>query len=243
MASSTDAGPAESLAQKLAAEHKAEPHAATVEDVPDEDLPQASSAPKKSNIDTQSHDAFPELGVGKGKSANVAPIWGAKASNGANGSSTAASRSSTPASAAPAPSQAAKPAFSIPGRNVESITLEPQYLLQRGQLKRPIPDIIKDINRKSRANVTMTTASNGRLKFDAAGPPDVAQQALKDLINQIGTKVSLPTIEDGIPRLTASDHHPGPDPPVCSRSHHRSRRFDDQANPGEDGCPSPASQG
>lgn len=202
---SSEAGPAESLSQKLAEQHKAEPHAATVEDAVDEDLPvtsTASSAPKpaaKTKIDTQSHESFPELGAGKGKSANVAPIWGAKATNGANGSSAAAPRSSTPAAAAAAaataaaqpPPQGAKPAFSIPGRNVESITVEPQFVLQRGQLKRPIADIIKDINRKSRANVSMTTASNGRLKFDAAGPPDVAQQALKDLINQIGTKVSV----------------------------------------------------
>lgn len=161
---SSDAGPAESFSQKLAEQHKAEPHAVTVEDAVDEDLPvttTASSAPKagaKSKIDTQSHDSFPELGAGKGKSANVAPIWGAKGPTGANGSSATASKSSTPAAAAPAPSQGAKPAFSIPGRNVESITIEQQYVLQRGQLKRPIADIIKDINRKSRANVSMTTA-------------------------------------------------------------------------------------
>jgi hypothetical protein len=57
-------------------------------------------------------------------------------------------------------------------------------------LKRPIPDIIKDINRKSRATVSMATSTNGRYKFDATGPQDVAQQALKDLIAQIGTRVS-----------------------------------------------------
>jgi ferric-dicitrate binding protein FerR (iron transport regulator) len=79
----------------------------------------------------------------------------------------------------------------IPGRNVESVTLEPQFIIPRNQLKRPLADTIKDINRKSRANITMATSANGRLKFDATGPQDIAQQALKDLVQQIGTRVCL----------------------------------------------------
>lgn len=205
-----------SAAQKLLQKHAEAPHHVTVEDAQDEDLPvkvsndasgswaapiSAKSAGKqpqgpKSSLDTQSHELFPELGAPKGKSANVAPIWGAK--NNANGNSNGAaakggSRSSTPASGTATP-QNAMPSMFIPGRNVESVTLDPQYIMPRNQLRRPIPDIIKDINRKSRANITMATASNGRLKFDATGPQDVAQQALKDLVFQIGTKVcSTPT--------------------------------------------------
>ncbi|KAH7161382.1 hypothetical protein EDB81DRAFT_643875 [Dactylonectria macrodidyma] len=202
-----------SAAQKLLQKHAEAPHPVTVEDEPDEDLPvkvandasgswaapiSANAAGKqpqgpKSALDTQSHELFPELGAPKGKSANVAPIWGAK--NNANGNSNGAaskggSRSSTPASGAATP-QSAMPSMFIPGRNVESVTLDPQYIMPRNQLRRPIPDIIKDINRKSRANITMATASNGRLKFDATGPQDVAQQALKDLVFQIGTKQSI----------------------------------------------------
>lgn len=195
-------GAESSAAQKLLEKH-AEPHAVTVEDAEDEDLPlksnQGTSAAKpaqaaapKAPLDTQSHELFPELGAPKGKAANVAPVWGAKA--GANGKangppSEAASRSSTPASSTLTPAQSAKPSMFIPGRNVESVTLEPQYILPRGQLKRPLPDTIKDVNRRSRATVSMSTASNGRVKFDATGPPEVAQQALKDLIQQVGTKV------------------------------------------------------
>ncbi|KAL6404812.1 hypothetical protein AUP68_11643 [Ilyonectria robusta] len=202
-----------SAAQKLLQKHAEAPHHVTVEDAQDEDLPvkvsndasgswaapiSAKSAGKqpqgpKSSLDTQSHELFPELGAPKGKSANVAPIWGAK--NNANGNSNGAaakggSRSSTPASGTATP-QNAMPSMFIPGRNVESVTLDPQYIMPRNQLRRPIPDIIKDINRKSRANITMATASNGRLKFDATGPQDVAQQALKDLVFQIGTKQSI----------------------------------------------------
>ncbi|RDA92481.1 hypothetical protein CP533_6425 [Ophiocordyceps camponoti-saundersi (nom. inval.)] len=206
-------GGEESAAQKLLQKHVEAPHHVTVEDVPDEDAPARASgeashprAPVKAAVqqkeiskpkaplDTQSHEVFPELGASKGKSASVTPVWGAK--NNVNGAPSAAasngvSRSSTPASRAATPSHVAAPAMFIPGRNVESVTLEPQFVMPRGQLKRPIQDILKDINRKSRANVTMATASNGRLRFDATGPQEVAQQALKDLVQQIGTRTSI----------------------------------------------------
>lgn len=222
-------GGQETVAQKLAQMHAEAPHHATVEDVPDEDAPvkpandasgswaapmSARTAGKqkepqgpKSALDTQSHELFPELGAAKGKPTNVAPVWGAKTS--ANGkpngaASNNASRSSTPVSGAATPAQGAAPSMFIPGRNVETVTLEPQFIMPRGQLKRPIPDIMKDINRKSRANITMATASNGRLRFDATGPQDVAQQALKDLVQQIGTRVRLQTLSWGVLDLTCS---------------------------------------
>ncbi|KAF6835954.1 RNA binding effector protein Scp160 (KH domain-containing protein) [Colletotrichum musicola] len=195
-----------SAAQKLLATHV--DHHPTVEEVPDEDLPLKSGSgdaswaepmsnkaagkqkeTSRSKLDTQSHELFPELGASKPKgSPNVAPIWGAKSntSTPANG----LSRSSTPASGAATPKNG-PPSMMIPGRNVETVVLEPQYILPRNQLKRPIADIMKDINRKSRANITLSTATNGRLKFDATGPQDVAQQALKDLVQQIGTKTTI----------------------------------------------------
>lgn len=214
---STDAttanGAEPSAAQKLLQTHV--DHHPTVEEVPDEDLPLKSNAgdsaswaePQSSKaagkqketsvpgkkIDPNDQTLFPELGAGKPKSSpNVAPIWGAKSSvsTPANG----LSRSSTPASGGVATPKNAAPSMSIPGRNVETVVLEPQFILPRNQLRRPIPDIMKDINRKSRANITLSTATNGRLKFDATGPQDVAQQALKDLVQQIGTKVGKPQI-------------------------------------------------
>ncbi|KAI9151830.1 Vigilin 1 [Paramyrothecium foliicola] len=205
-----------SAAQQLLQKHAEVPHHVTVEDAPDEDLPSKSAsdasgswaAPvsakaagkqkelsaSRSTLDTQSHELFPELGASKGKSASVAPIWGAK--NSANGKSNGTpadglSGASTPASGAATPSQRSVPSMFIPGRNVESVTIEPQYIMPRNQLKRPIPDIIKDLNRRSRANISMSTSSNGRYKFDATGPQDVAQQALKDLVQQIGIRTSI----------------------------------------------------
>lgn len=189
MASAADTAGESSVAQRL------QEHHVVVEDVSDEDLPhptaevnKAANKPKKA-LDTQSHDLFPELGASKGKSSNVAPIWGAKTSANGGASNGASPPTSNPVSGAATPSQGAAPSMFIPGRNVESVTLEPQFILPRNQLKRPIADIIKDINRKSRANITVGTSSNGRLRFDATGPQDVAQQALKDLVQQIGTRV------------------------------------------------------
>lgn len=157
---------------------------------------QASSAA----LDTQSHELFPELGGPKPKAnAAVPPVWSAKTTvngktNGA-GSTNGTPRASTPASGVVTPtgsSRPAAPSMNIPGRNVETLFLDPQHVLPRAQLKRPIPDIIKDINRKSRANITMAPSANNRMKFEATGAQEIAQQALRDLVQQIGTKVGCP---------------------------------------------------
>ncbi|KAK3316181.1 hypothetical protein B0H66DRAFT_284136 [Apodospora peruviana] len=157
-------------------------------------------APESAGLDTQSHELFPELGGPKAKAnTGVAPIWSAKSNvngktNGASPVNGATPHTSTPASGVTTPTGPAlhgPPSVSIPGRNVETMYLEPHHILARHQLKRPVPDIIKDLNRKSRANINMGTLGGGKLKFEATGPQDVAQQALKDLINQIGTKQSV----------------------------------------------------
>ncbi|KAL2755595.1 hypothetical protein ACRALDRAFT_1051058 [Sodiomyces alcalophilus JCM 7366] len=207
-------GPELSAAQRLLQTHAESPRHVTVEEVPDEDLPITGShggssqtpssgqnvpakvveKPKEDQaptraLDTQSHELFPELGASKPRgSGNVAPIWGAKSSPSAPANGI--SRSSTPSSGVTTP-RGGVPSMVIPGRNVETVVLDPQYVMPRSELRRPIPDIIKDINRKSRANITMSTAGNGRLKFDATGQQDVAQQALKDLVEQIGTKTTI----------------------------------------------------
>ncbi|KAL7621934.1 hypothetical protein AAE478_007434 [Parahypoxylon ruwenzoriense] len=207
-----------SAAARLLQKHAENPLHATVEDVPDEDLKPSSAAdaPEKSSwgqtvstkaagkqpaqasatLDTQSHEAFPELGVPKSSSAskaNIPPVWGG-AKTGANGKTNGTSwsangtpRASTPASGVSTPT-GVPPPVSIPGRNVETVVLESRFIMPRNQLRRPIPDIVKDINRKSRAVISMVPAPSGHLKFDATGPQDKAQQALRDLVQQIGVK-------------------------------------------------------
>ncbi|KAI1490767.1 RNA binding effector protein Scp160 [Biscogniauxia mediterranea] len=215
-----------SAAARLLQQHTQNSLHATVEDAPDDDVKAASAAaaaaaapaaddstwgqtmstkaagkqPAQASapLDTQSHEAFPELGVPKTAAVknNSAPIWaGAKAglngnANGTSWSANGTPQTSTPPSGVSTPT-GLPPSMSIPGRNVESILLESRYILPRTQLKRPIPDIVKDINRKSRAVITMVPAPSGHLKFEATGPQDKAQQALRDLVQQIGIKTTV----------------------------------------------------
>ncbi|KAI2617827.1 hypothetical protein GGR54DRAFT_607109 [Hypoxylon sp. NC1633] len=213
-----------SAAARLLQKHAENPLHVTVEDVPDEDLKSTSvadvdeksstwgqtmstrAAGKKpaqeppASLDTQSHEAFPELGVPKNATAsksNISPIWGGVKS-GANGKVNGTSSwsgngtpgTSTPASGVSTPT-GVPPPVSIPGRNTQTLLLESQYIMPRAQLKRPIQDIVKDINRKSRAVISMVPAPSGHLKFEAAGPADKAQQALQELVQQIGIKTTV----------------------------------------------------
>ncbi|KAI0912029.1 putative RNA binding effector protein Scp160 [Ustulina deusta] len=217
-----------SAAARLLQKHAQHPLQATVEDAPDDEAKPSTDAASATDsswaptmsakaagkqpgeasagIDTQSHEAFPELGVPKttAPKTNYPPIW-AGAKGGANGnvngtswSANGTPRTMTPTSGAATPT-GVPPPLAIPGRNVETIMLPSSSLLPRAQLKRPIPDIIKDINRKSRAVITMATGPGGQLKFEASGPQDRAQQALRDLVSQIGRKE---TVTVSIPQST-----------------------------------------
>ncbi|GAP86810.1 putative RNA binding effector protein Scp160 [Rosellinia necatrix] len=217
-----------SAAARLLQKHAQHPLQPTVEDAPDDEAAPLTTAPASADptwaptmsaktagkqpaessaaLDTQSHEAFPELGVPKatGPKTNYPPIW-AGAKGGANGNANGASWSangtplaSTPTSGVATPT-GVPPPMAIPGRNVETIMLHSSSILPRAQLKRPIPDTIKDINRKSRAVITMATGPGGHLKFEASGPQDKAQQALRDLVSQIGRKE---TVTISIPQST-----------------------------------------
>ncbi|KAI1132809.1 putative RNA binding effector protein Scp160 [Nemania abortiva] len=214
-----------SAAARLLQKHAQHPLQATVEDAPDDEAKPLTTTTASSDstwaptmsakaagkqtaepstaIDTQSHEAFPELGVPKttAPKTNYPPIW-AGAKGGANGnvngtswSANGTPRTSTPTSRAATPT-GVPPPMAIPGRNVETIMLHPSSIIPRDQLRRPIADTVKDINRKSRAIITMSTGPNGQLKFEASGPQDKAQQALRDLVSQIGRKetatISIP---------------------------------------------------
>lgn len=237
--------------------HKAGSEAAVSEDKPSwvEPISVKSAGKQKEQaqpkaIDTQSHELFPELGGPKPKPATgVAPIWGAKSNT--NGKTNGASTNGTPRPSAPAsgvttPIGHGPPALSIPGRNVETMYLSPDDMLARTELKRPVQDVIKDLNRKSRAQVSMATQGNGKLRFEATGPTEVAQAALKDLIRQIGAKVGPSQFRKANPRTfanlyvaTPQNHHPG----ISACSHHWKGWRDHQRDPGEEWCPHPAPQG
>lgn len=225
------ASPAQELsaAQKLAQEHAAEGHHVTVEDVPDDDLKphdapadaaeppalsakaagkQKETAPAASALDTQSRELFPDLGGPKPQpAAKTAPKWNVL-SDKTNGHSPAANgtpRAATPSSGAATPTaKSAVPLVSIPGRkNIETIRLRPEHMKGRDQLRRPLPDIIKDLNRTSRANISIGNTNSSGTAFEATGPQDAAQRALKELVKQIGTPVRLVAFTSAL--CTSSD--------------------------------------
>jgi len=61
----------------------------------------------------------------------------------------------------------------------------------RTDLKRPIADLLKDINRKSKAKVDMRRG-NGTLIFQGQGPSiDSVHEILREVAAQLGQKVSI----------------------------------------------------
>jgi hypothetical protein len=88
-------------------------------------------------------------------------------------------------------SQAApsRPIMSIPVQYQTSSTLKTNEMLPRTQFKKPLPELVKDINKKSKANVTFTPVHDG-IVFKASGPEAAATKALQDIVAMVGTKVS-----------------------------------------------------
>ncbi|MCJ1364441.1 hypothetical protein MMC16_003552 [Acarospora aff. strigata] len=155
--------------------------------------------------------------------APVTSAWGARkpasvanaATNGVNGhasepprSSTTSSRASTPASGMltpssvapsaaqqPQPSRGATPqVLSMPGRHTERIQFAPSQLMPRNQLKKPVMDVLRDINKRSKATVEMRPGPGGVINFEGRGPTDAVRQALKEVAKELGSKARLHTI-------------------------------------------------
>jgi hypothetical protein len=165
-------------------------------------------SPGKENqptVDTQSEELFPALG-GAPKPAQISSAalnWSNKkagtngAANGVstNGSSTPTSGLNTPPPAASKSAPRDAPP-SLAGQTLGlSVLVDNADIKKRGDLKKPIPDVLKDIIKKSRpmVNITQTILGNGKLRFTATGPaPEAAKlAALRDLGAQIGVEVCL----------------------------------------------------
>lgn len=168
-------------------------------------------------FDPQSEDAFPALGAGPKPQVgnNVAPAWGSKKHtsvehghlNGINGSgpisNATSSRALTPASGtAPASTNASGtsqprglsiPRMTMPGKHSERIQFSPSQLLPRDQLKKPLADIVRAINKRSKAVLQYKLGPSGTLSFEATGPPEATRQALIDVAKEVGSNVSLPS--------------------------------------------------
>ena len=198
----------EPLTEKAAGKQKAREEPA---------MPPPSTAPNGfPSINTQSEEAFPALGGGP-KIATTAPTpmaWGAKrppsvhaGANGVNGhlplSSTTSSRASTPTSGMVTPASAksstftqprglSMPHMAIPGRHSERIQFAPSQLLPIYKMKKPMQEVLRGINKRSKAKVEMKGGPNGVIVFEGIGPVDAARQALKDLAKEVGSTVNIP---------------------------------------------------
>ncbi|KAG2417587.1 hypothetical protein HFD88_008806 [Aspergillus terreus] len=196
-----------------------EAHKATVEEVPDEEelkhasastgleqpsatLSQMSTpaetpapsapkpAPKKAPVfDVQSEELFPALGSGPKPKVPTASAWGAKGTSGA----------AAVANGVPGGAQSAAGGFgsdvprimSLPGKHMEQLRLAPSQMLPRGQLKKPLRDILRDISRRSKATVDMRGGPGGSIIFEGKGSVDAVRQALKEVAQQVGSKQSV----------------------------------------------------
>ena len=177
--------------------------------------PKPAKTQNAPSFDTKSEESFPALGGGpRPRPSGQIPMaaWGSKkaasvareASNGINGNgqspSTASSRSNTPASGVltpttsnatiPGQSRAGIPShMSMPGRHSERVQFAPSQLLPRKEMKKPLNDVLRDINKRSKATVEMKPGPGGVIYFEGKGPVDAVRQALKDVAREVGSKV------------------------------------------------------
>ncbi|OJJ45505.1 hypothetical protein ASPZODRAFT_153153 [Penicilliopsis zonata CBS 506.65] len=151
----------------------------------------AAPPPKKKAgpaFDVRSEELFPALGSGPKPKAAAPATWGAKPSlasavaNGANGAQPAAP--GLDISGAPR-------IMSLPGKHMEQLRLVPSQMLPRGQLKKPLRDILRDISKRSKANVDMRGGPGGSIIFEGKGSVDAVRQALKEVAQQVGSKQSV----------------------------------------------------
>ncbi|QSZ36100.1 hypothetical protein DSL72_007225 [Monilinia vaccinii-corymbosi] len=150
---------------------------------------------KEPSIDTQSHELFPALGATSQPKPQAQGFWGGgKASANLNGTPTnGISRASTPNSGAATPlSYANRPKVNQPGQEPqERIGLAPDQILKRGELKKPLPEILREINKKYRSNISQSTGEGGKMFFTAFGPASAARTGIKALMEQIGAKQEI----------------------------------------------------
>lgn len=164
---------------KLGSSSQPEPQASSTEAPPPEPAV-AKPALKKPVIDVRSEEAFPALGGGPKPAASAAAAtWGARKPNFGNGA-----RPTAPGVFGP------PKVMSMPGKHTEQIRFAPSQMPPRGQLKKPIAEIVRDIDRKSKARLDVRAGPNGSYIFEGVGSVDAVRQALKEVAQQVGSKVS-----------------------------------------------------
>lgn len=144
--------------------------------------PAPKAAQKKAPaFDVQSEELFPALGSGPKPAVSAAATWGAKRPS--------AAAAVVANGMAPQPMDGPR-VMTLPGKHMEQLRLAPSQMLPRGQLKKPLRDILRDISRRSKANVDMRGGPGGSIVFEGKGSVDAVRQALREVAQQVGSKVS-----------------------------------------------------
>lgn len=158
---------------------------------------ETAPAPKKSALDTSSEELFPALGAPKSRPTAAPTTWSRKpaaiSTNGGLSNGQATNGASQDRPAIPSQKGGAMPQMQLPGRYTERISLAPSQLVPRNQLKKPVPEVLRDINKRSKAEVKMTTGPGGAVVFEGTGPTEAVRQALKEIVRELGSKVSFTT--------------------------------------------------
>ncbi|KAJ5225900.1 K Homology domain type 1 [Penicillium chermesinum] len=181
------------------------PSVSALESATPEESGSSASVPKPATkrspaFDVQSEELFPALGSGPKPAAPAAATWGAKKPSAAAGV----------ANGQPAKSlgmwikniiggdkvsltwtQKSPRVMSLPGKHMEQLRLVPSQMQPRGQLKKPLKDILRDISRKSKANVEMRGGPGGSVIFEGKGSVESVRQALREVAQQVGSKQSV----------------------------------------------------
>ncbi|KAF2670331.1 hypothetical protein BT63DRAFT_386720 [Microthyrium microscopicum] len=160
------------------------------------------SRPKKAPLNVNSEEAFPSLGPSKPAPVAASHTWSRKPASTLNGSANTPTNGSSQASQARArnapaqggnssPSNFGLSNVSLPGRAVERVAFAPQQITPRHLLKKPIPEVLREINKRSKAQVVVKEGPGGQIIFEGTGPQDAVRQALKEVANQVGSKQSI----------------------------------------------------
>lgn len=152
-----------------------------------------SLAPRTSRIDTQSEEAFPSLGASK-TSTISAPTsgWGKppasvqqQAPAGTNGHVNGASRALN----MPLRPAGSGQTMSLPGQYTEVMRMNANQIKSKQELRKPIPDILRDLMKRSKAKVDMQIVGNA-VVFTGKGPStESVQLLLKDIASTMGAEV------------------------------------------------------
>ena len=85
--------------------------------------------------------------------------------------------------------------MSLPGQHAERVQFAPSQLTPRSELKKPVQDTLRDINKRSKARVTMSTGPGGMIIFEGTGPVEAVRHALKQVAQELGSKVGFQAVK------------------------------------------------